>query len=70
MQTKKHVLVTEIAEEQEEHLGKRTRVEREMQIEKTRAFLSTRCQVFKTPQQTCAIFVAIVHGNALGGPIR
>lgn len=46
-----------------------------MQIEKTQVFLSAHCQVFKTAQQTCAIFVAVVHGNALimvllGGPVR
>lgn len=46
-----------------------------MPIAKTRVFLSAGCQVFKSAQQTCAIFVAVVHGNALnmillGGPIR
>lgn len=49
-----------------------------MQIEKTGLFLSPLCQISNRTQQTCAIGVAVVHGNSskahlltlLGGPVR
>lgn len=34
-----------------------------MQIEKTGLFLSPLCQIFNRAQQTCAIFMAVVHGT-------
>lgn len=61
----KLVFVTKIEEKEEQHLGKRKkRSISEMWVEKLGLFLSPSCQNFNTAQQSCAIFVAFIHGSS------